>query len=270
MINPTVLLTGATGIIGPALASVSYSWLLSSYLIAANIAIIIVLLFGVRIALLKQGKTRSEVLPIISALGTILFAWFALVFFLAYQEVFSSALNRQVPLIGFAIGIPIIVGAVLMTTLRSFREIIAAVPQSWLVWLQFYRVLGVVFIILYMAGQLPGIFAEPAGYGDVLVGLTALFVGAAEARHLAMRNQLVVLWNCFGLADLAIAITIGFLSTPTRFQMFSFDQPNTLIASFPLVLIPIYAVPLSIVLHLASLSKVAKARRTGVENVVAA
>ena len=270
MNNPTILLAGATGITGTALASVPYSWLLSAFLVVANIAITLVLLFRVRLALLKQGKTKSEVLPIVSALGTVLFAWYAVALFLAYQGVFSSALNQQVPLIGFAIGIPIIVGAVLMTTLRSVREIIATIPQSRLVTLQFYRVLGAVFVILYMAGQLPGVFALPAGYGDVLVGVTALFVGAAEARHLAGRTQLVVLWNLLGLADLAIAVTTGFLSAPTRFQIFSLDAPNILIGSFPLVLIPIYAVPLSILLHLASLSKVAKAQRAGVENMVTA
>jgi hypothetical protein len=270
MIIPTILLSGATGITGTALASVPYFWLLSTYLVAANIVITLVLLFGARIALLKQGKPKSEVIPIISVLGTVLFAWFALVFFLAGQGVFSSAVNQQVPLIGFAIGIPIIIGSVLMTTLRSVREIIAAVPQSWLVRFQFYRVLGVVFVILYMAGRLPGIFAVPAGYGDVLVGLTALFVAAAEARHQAGRNQRVTLWNLFGLADLVIAIATGFLSAPTRFQIFSLDAPNILIGSFPLVLIPIYAVPLSVLLHIASLSKVAKAQRTGVEKMVTA
>jgi hypothetical protein len=270
MINPTILLTGPTGITGTALASIPYFWLLSAYLVAANIAIIFLLLSGARIALLKQGKTKAEVLSIISVLGTVLIAWFALVFFLAWQGVFSSALNREVPLIGLAISIPVIVGVVLMTTLRSVREIIAAVPQSWLVRFQFYRVLGAVFVVLYMAGQLPGIFAVPAGYGDVLVGLTALFVAAAEARHLAARNQLVVLWNSLGLADLVIAITTGFLTAPTRFQIFSLDAPNILIGSFPLVLIPIYAVPLSVLLHIASLSKVAKAHRTGVEKMVTA
>lgn len=267
MINPTILLTGITG---AALASVPYSWSLSAFLVVANIVITLVLLFGVRLALVKQGKTKAEVLPIVSALGIVLFAWFAVALFFACQRVFSAAANTEVPLIGFAIGIPIIVGAVLMATLPSVREIIAAIPQSWLVTLQFYRVLGAVFIILYMAGQLPGVFALPAGYGDVLVGLTALFVGAAEARHLAGRTKLVVLWNLLGLADLTIAVTTGFLSTPTRFQIFALDAPNILIGSFPLVLIPVYAVPLSVLLHIASLSKVAKAHRTGVENLVTA
>jgi hypothetical protein len=270
MINPKILVIGATERTGTALASVPYFWSLSAYIVGANIIITVVLLLGLRLALLKQGKTKSEVLPIVSTLGTVLFAWYALVFFLVCRGVFSSTLNKQVPLIAFAIGIPIIVGAVLMTTLRSVREIIAAVPQSWLVAFQLYRVVGAIFVILYMAGQLPGIFALPAGYGDVFVGLTALFVGAAEGRQLAVRNQLVVLWNWLGIADFVVAITTGFLSAPTRFQIFSLDAPNYLIGSFPLVLIPIYAVPLSVLLHLASLSKVAKAHRRRVENMASA
>jgi len=37
--------------------------------------------------------------------------------------------------------------------------------------------------------------------------------------------------------------------------MLAFDQPNRLITAFPLVLIPVFLVPLSILLHLASLKK---------------
>jgi hypothetical protein len=144
------------------------------------------------------------------------------------------------------------------------------VPQSWLVTFQFYRVVGATFVILYTAGQLPGIFALPAGYGDLFIGLTALFVGAAAARHLTARDQLVVLWNWLGIADLFVAVTTGFLSAPTRFQLFSLDAPDFLIGSFPLVLIPIYAVPLSVLLHVASLSKVAAVRCTAVEKMVSA
>ena len=125
---------------------------------------------------------------------------------------------------------------------------------------QFYRVLGVTFLVLYAAGQLPGIFALPAGWGDVMVGLTALMVGARAAR--SENDQLVTLWNWLGISDLVIAVATGFLSASSRFQIFSLDAPNVLIGSFPLVMIPIFAVPLSIVLHLASLSKIWAAHRS--------
>ena len=48
-------------------------------------------------------------------------------------------------------------------------------------------------------------------------------------------------------------ITTGFITSPST--LFSYDPPNDLIAIFPLVLIPIYLVPLSLLLHLASLAK---------------
>jgi hypothetical protein len=62
-------------------------------------------------------------------------------------------------------------------------------------------------------------------------------------------------WNLFGLADLVIAVTMGMLSSPSPFQLFAFDLPNELISRFPLVLVPVFLVPVSLLLHLASLTK---------------
>jgi hypothetical protein len=50
-------------------------------------------------------------------------------------------------------------------------------------------------------------------------------------------------------------VTTGFLTSPSAFQLFAFDLPNELISQFPLVLIPVFLVPLSVLLHLASLAK---------------
>ena len=49
-------------------------------------------------------------------------------------------------------------------------------------------------------------------------------------------------------------MTTGFLTSPSAFQLFAFDLPNELISQFPLVLIPVFLVPLSVLLHLASLT----------------
>ena len=228
---------------------------LSIQIVGTNIVITLVLLFGVWRALLAAGKTPDKVLAIVSSLGFALFGWLGIAFFFAWQGTFRSAVGQPVPYIALAIGAPILVGTFLLFRWKKVQEIIAVVPQSWLVGFQFYRIIGVTFLVLHAAGQLPGIFALPAGYGDLFVGLTALLVGTAYAQNHARRDQLVTLWNWFGIADLVIALATGFLSSPSRFQLFSLDAPNFLIGSFPLVMIPIYAVPLSIVLHLASLTK---------------
>jgi hypothetical protein len=244
----------------------SWFWFLSFVIVGADIIIAFVLLFGVNRALLGLGRTKADRVRIVSILGIVLFGWLVLSLFLGWQGIFRSALNQQVPYIALAIGIPILVGALSIRGSKQVREIIAAVAQSQLVAFQFYRVLGVTFLVLYAAGQLPGIFALPAGCGDVMVGLTALLVGARAAR--SDNDQLVTLWNWLGIGDLVIAMATGFLSAPSRFQIFSLDAPNVLIGSFPLVMVPIFAVPLSIVLHLASLSKIRAAHRPVLKQAV--
>jgi hypothetical protein len=246
----------------------SWFWLLSLLIVGADIIIAFVLLSGVHLALLRLNRTKADRDRTVSILGIVLFGWLGLTLFLGWQGIFRSALNQQVPLIALAIGIPILVGALFIGASKQVREIIEAVPQSQLVAFQFYRVLGVTFLVVYAAGQLPGIFALPAGWGDLIVGLTALIVGARVARR--GNDQLVALWNWLGIIDLLIAVATGFLSAPSRFQIFSLDAPNVLIGSFPLVMIPIFAVPLSIVLHLASLSKIRSAHRSVIKQAVSA
>jgi hypothetical protein len=129
------------------------------------------------------------------------------------------------------------------------------VPQSWIVSVQVYRALGVVFLILYATGKLPGLFARPAGVGDILVGVLAPVVGLSYARHPHQNGDLVSAWNLFGIGDLAVAVGTGFLSAPSLLQPFLVEPPNELITQFPLVLIPVFLVPLSILLHVASLAK---------------
>ena len=62
----------------------------------------------------------------------------------------------------------------------------------------------------------------------------------------------------FGILDLAIAVTTGFLTSPSLLQPFAAQPPNELIDAFPLVLVPVFLVPVSILLHLASLAKLSQ------------
>jgi hypothetical protein len=53
----------------------------------------------------------------------------------------------------------------------------------------------------------------------------------------------------------------GFLSSPSPPQILSFDAPIQLIGAFPLVMVPIFAVPLAVLLHIASLVKLRRDAR---------
>jgi hypothetical protein len=125
---------------------------------------------------------------------------------------------------------------------RTFREIIANILQHWLIGIQTFRILGGVFVIRYFQGELPAVFAIPAGVGDVLTGIFAplvaywWFAGKPYARSAA------IAWNLFGMADLVNAVTIGW---------FTGGGDGGIV--FPIVLIPIYAVPRAFLVHSYSL-----------------
>jgi hypothetical protein len=90
------------------------------------------------------------------------------------------------------------------------------------------------------------------------VGLLAPAVALAFAHDPRGHSRTVALWNMFGIADLIVAVGTGFLTSPSPFQMLALDRPNELISAFPLVLVPTFLVPLSVLLHLASLTKLGR------------
>jgi hypothetical protein len=66
----------------------------------------------------------------------------------------------------------------------------------------------------YFAGQLPGLFALPAGIGDVATGLLAPFVAYVWYSGEPYARGAAVAWNVFGMADLINAVAVGRLTEP--------------------------------------------------------
>jgi hypothetical protein len=56
-------------------------------------------------------------------------------------------------------------------------------------------------------------------------------------------------WSLFGIADLVMAVTMGAMTSPGRAHLLALDAPNFLISSYPLVMVPTFAVPLALMLH---------------------
>jgi len=224
------------------------------YVLSGTSAIIAVVLFGLYRALkLDQWSARDRR----QAVGTgavLLVAWFFTALLLSWLGFYRGAPSR-VPTIQYGVLLPIVVGVALFWRWRMLRRVLEAVPQHWIVSVQIYRALGLIFLVLYAGGRLPGVFAWPAGAGDVIVGVLAPFVGIAYARRSRNAAALVRAWNRFGIVDLIVAVATGLLTSPSPFQMFALGAPNQLISAFPLAMVPVFLVPLSVLLHLASLQK---------------
>ena len=144
------------------------------------------------------------------------------------------------PRIPVALGGTLLVGYLLLLS-PTFRRIIAAVPQHWFIGIQVFRILGAVWLVRYFAGGLPGLFALPAGIGDVATGLLAPFVAYAWYSGKPYARSAAIAWNLFGMADLVNAVVLATLTGAAAGIV------------FPLVLIPAYGVPRSLLIHSYSL-----------------
>jgi hypothetical protein len=231
---------------------------LTPYVLACSVAVVATTLFGLNRALARADWAAQERTRVVGAAAVILILWLGGAITLGGMGAFHAT-SSDVPTIQLGIFLPILVGALLIWRSPLVGRIIDAVPQQWLVSIQVYRTLGVIFLILYASGRLPGLFAWPAGVGDILVGLTAPIIGLAYVRNPRQSRDLVAGFNVFGIGDLAIAVSMGFVTSPSLAQPFAVEPPNELITLYPLVLIPVFLVPISILVHLASLTKL---RRT--------
>ncbi len=109
------------------------------------------------------------------------------------------------------------------------------------------------FVILYLQGFLPGIFALPAGWGDFAIGITAPLVAWFWRRPYP--RKMFVVWNVLGVLDLVTAVTLGVLASATPVGVLAGDVTTRLMGMFPLSLIPTFFVPLLIIGHLIALSR---------------
>ncbi|HTR10771.1 MAG TPA: MFS transporter [Paraburkholderia sp.] len=189
--------------------------------------------------------------------------WFAIVWSAAIHGVFRlSDPPPPAPMLPLAIFLPVLVGAPMLLLSSRVGQVLDAMPASWLVALQFYRVFGSWALAAWLHGALPGVFALPAGIGDVLTGLFAVPAALAVASGTVQGRKAALVWNILGLADFAIAVTLGMITAPGRFQLIVPNVQSIGAGTYPYVLTPAFVVPSSILVHALSLRQLIRRRFT--------
>jgi len=178
--------------------------------------------------------------------------WLAVVWSAAINGAFRLGAS-PVPLLPLAIFLPVIIGAPILLRSKRMGQVLDAMPATWLIALQLYRVFGSVFLVGWARNVIPGIFALPAGIGDVTTGLLAVPVAIALTASTLEARKAAIAWNVFGLLDFAVAVGIGLAITPGPLQLIVPSIANTTGGLYPSVMIPAFAVPSSILLHALSL-----------------
>ena len=212
------------------------------------------LVAAVALALIWLGARRMEA-PALwryatgGALSAILIAWLAVAQHLGSANVYFASTENAAPTLLFGLLIPLLAAATGLWLSGSIASLVSAIPLPWIVAAQVYRIGGGIFLVLWADGRLPWQFALPAGIGDVATGSVAVVVAALLAQNAIGAHRATYAWCLFGIADLVVAITMGAMTSPGRAHLLAFEAPNLLMSSYPLVMVPTFAVPLALMLH---------------------
>jgi hypothetical protein len=202
------------------------------------------------------GRRTATMVTVVAAAG--LSGWLLTSGLLARADAYHQASGQAAPWFGVAVA-----GTLLVLLAATRIPVVAriltapgtparlALPHS-------LRVVGVTFLLVMAQGHLPAVFALPAGLGDIAAGLAAPSV----AIRLAQGGRIRAVWfNLFGILDLVVALTIGFLAGLGPWRPLEVTPSTEPLSLLPLALVPTVAVPLSLALHLVSLRRLRVAAR---------
>ncbi len=136
-----------------------------------------------------ERETLSKVSLVIAG---VLVAWFALVFVLGASGAFVRPPGTPPIPMGIGATAPIIIFLAAFRMSRTFRDFVMTADLRLCTGIQAWRFAGLAFIALYAQGTLPGLFAWPAGLGDIAIGLTAPWVTLALIRRESFRFSMTI------------------------------------------------------------------------------
>ena len=132
---------------------------------------------------------------------------------------------------------------------EKFRQFALSLNPQALTFAQSWRIVGFTFVLLEARGVLPAIFALPAGYGDMIIGMTATLVAWKLANPI--RRNSFILWQLLGIADLVTAVGLG-----TTAGLISPDGPSmAAMTVLPLSLVSTFLVPLFLIFHVICIAQ---------------
>jgi hypothetical protein len=170
--------------------------------------------------------------------------------------------STPVPAIGVIAGLPLLAAGLAVLWSARVREALLALPLPLLAGLNTMRIFGALFLLLAAEGRLSGPFPQSAGWGDVIVGLTAIPLTIAIARSPKGNRGALLAWNLFGTLDLVAAVTLGIMSAPgSPLQLLGGTVGSTAVTALPWSNIPSLLVPFYLITHGVIFARLARANR---------
>jgi len=176
-------------------------------------------------------------------------AWFVFAVSASALHLFKTDPSLPPIALGLAVLAPVAAFLFWFATSAGFRQFALSLNPRTLTFVQSWRIAGFTFLVLYAAGILPGVFALPAGWGDIAIGATAPFAAMKLANFSHRRG--FIFWQILGMLDLVMAVTLG-----TTARLISPHGVATgVMTVLPMSLIPTFAVPLLMMLHVICIAQ---------------
>lgn len=196
------------------------------------------------------------------ALASILVIQLAIAYTIGTGGLLANTQLTILPPIAVTVLIPVVLFLLAYVSSVRFRGFVLAQDIRTLTALQLWRVIGFAFLALYSFSVLPGLFAWPAGLGDVSVGLVAawMVVKLDKDPNYAYSSGFMR-FQIFGMLDFVAALGTAALSSGAFPSLITNGLTSSALDVWPLNLFPSFIVPGFIILHLVILLKIRHARR---------
>jgi hypothetical protein len=195
----------------------------------------------------ERTSAREARIAVVS--GIVLATWAIVTTVLARRAVYRPPDPYSPPPIGITLVLVLLVLTACLVASPSLRRLLT--NQKHLILLNLWRLVGAVFLMLMARGQMPALWALPAGIGDVLVGAAAPWIARGVETPPGRRKAII--FNLLGMLDLVVAVGLGIMTSPGPAQIFRTTPTSELATGFPLALVPTFLVPLAWTLHVVSL-----------------
>ena len=204
---------------------------------------------------LRANMTGRQIGSIVLVASIVFGLWFAWTVPLASDGVFQVPLVMAEPPFVFAF---LFGGSTLIWFLAWHtplgRKMTEATPLSAIAAFQIPRVMGGVFLVGWLAGDLPALFAVPAALGDIWAGVAGWRASRALAMKAPKAHRLLTWSIVIGIVDFILAVSLGIMTSEGILRIF-FVGPN-IINDYPLALFPAYFVPVFLGFHFVAVARV--------------
>ncbi len=222
-------------------------WMSVLFLVVIPIPVILIA-FVAQKAAVEKNKTR-----LFYGIIAVLLAYFTLVSLAAVNGLFAKAFFPPTVLLYTTVPYAFFLFMIIYN-LKGYKMIFEKLQLTDLVMLHIFRLVGVFFLLLTYYDTLPKTFALMAGLGDMITAITSVFVVKAIKSNKPYAKKLVYVWNTFGLAD--ILFTAIAANVLTKISIDTGAMGVDVLAQFPYCLIPAFAPPTIIFLHVAIYRKI--------------